>query len=241
LENQKTPTMTTPTTDLSEAIAHARAEIRSALDTYPDRLALSCSFGGPSGMVLLDLALREEPRLPVFVLDTGLLFPESYALLEATEARYGIRVEAVTPLQTVAEQAAARGERLWERDPDRCCGLRKVEPLRRHLQGYDAWMTAVRRDQTATRNALAAREWDFENQVVKIVPLAAWSDDLVWSYVREHDLRVNALHDQGYPSVGCVTCTRRVRSGESIRAGRWPGFIKTECGIHAPPAGSASS
>jgi phosphoadenosine phosphosulfate reductase len=226
------------TTARSEATAHARAEIRSALAAYPDRLTLSCSFGGPSGMVLLDLALREEPRLPVFVLDTGLLFAESYALLAATEAHYGIRIETVRPSRTVAEQAADHGEALWERDPDRCCGLRKVEPLRRHLQAYDAWMTAVRRDQTAARRALASREWDFENQVVKIVPLADWSEELVWAYVREHGLRVNALHDQGYPSVGCMTCTRRVRSGESIRAGRWPGFIKTECGIHAPSPGA---
>jgi phosphoadenosine phosphosulfate reductase len=225
-----------PTTTLSESTARARAEIRSALDAYPGRLTLSCSFGGPSGMVLLDLALQEEPRLPIFVLDTGLLFPESYALLAETEARYGIRVDALAPLQTVAEQAATCGERLWERDPDRCCRLRKVEPLRRHLHAYDAWMTAVRRDQTSARSSLATREWDFENQVVKIVPLVDWSEDLVWAYVREHGLRVNALHDQGYPSVGCITCTRRVRSGESIRAGRWPGFIKTECGIHAPSA-----
>ncbi|MGB8266468.1 MAG: phosphoadenylyl-sulfate reductase [Candidatus Velthaea sp.] len=219
-------------TSLSSATAAAGAAIRVALEAYPSRVALSCSFGGPSGMVLLDLALREEPRLPVFFIDTGLLFPASHLLVATVEERYGIRVEAVVPHQSVEEQAAEYGEALWRRDPDACCALRKVEPLRRFLQGYDVWMTAVRREQTADRRDLQIRQWDDANAVVKLAPLAFWSDDLVWEYVRAHGVPVNPLHADGYPSLGCLPCTRRVASDEDVRAGRWPDFTKTECGIH---------
>ena len=225
-------THTTDSTDLSTAVATAARTIRLALETYPGRVALSCSFGGPSGIVLLDLALREEPRLPVFFIDTGLLFEETYELVRRVEARYGIIVESAIPKQSVAEQSATHGDALWRRDPDACCALRKVEPLRAHLRDYDVWMTAIRRDQTVARRTLQTRSWDEVNQVVKLAPLADWSDDLVWAYVHEHHLPFNALHDEGYASLGCVPCTRRVRSDEDVRAGRWPGFIKTECGIH---------
>jgi len=225
-------THTTDSTDLSTAVATAARTVRLALETYPGRVTLSCSFGGPSGMVLLDLALREEPRLPVFFIDTGLLFEETYELVRRVEARYGIIVESAIPKQSVAEQSATHGDALWRRDPDACCALRKVEPLRAYLRDYDVWMTAIRRDQTAARRTLQTRSWDEVNQVVKLAPLADWRDDLVWAYVHEHHLPFNALHDDGYASLGCVPCTRRVRSGEDVRAGRWPGFIKTECGIH---------
>jgi len=219
-------------TDLSAAVETARLLIRSALEAHPGKVALSCSFGGPSGMVLLDLALREEPRLPVFFIDTGLLFGESYDLIARVEARYGIAVEVARPKQSVAEQAATHGDALWRRDPDACCALRKVDPLRAYLHDYDVWMTAIRRDQTAARGALAASAWDEANQVVKLAPLAGWSEERVWAYIKAHDVPVNPLHADGYTSLGCVPCTRRVRSDEDARAGRWPEFAKTECGIH---------
>jgi len=219
-------------TDLAAAVAAARLLIRTTLEVHPGKVALSCSFGGASGMVLLDLALREEPRLPVFFIDTGLLFGESYDLIARVEARYGIAVEAARPKQSVAEQAATHGDALWRRDPDACCALRKVDPLRAYLHDYDVWMTAIRRDQTATRRDLAARAWDEGNQVVKLAPLATWAEELVWAYVAAHDVPVNPLHADGYASLGCMPCTRRVRSDEDARSGRWPEFAKTECGIH---------
>jgi len=219
-------------TDLAPAVDRANAVIDRTLEAHPGRVALSCSFGGASGMVLLDLALRLDPTLPVFVLDTELLFEETYALLARAEQRYGITVERVRPLQTVAEQASAHGDALWTRDPDACCGLRKVEPLRRYLRNYDAWLTALRRHQSATRAEVAEVGWDPGAEVVKVAPLVDWTEDDVWAYVQAHDVPVNTLHFDGYPSIGCTHCTRRVAPGEDTRAGRWAAFDKTECGIH---------
>jgi phosphoadenosine phosphosulfate reductase len=183
-------------------------------------------------MVLLDLALRIEPKLNVFVVDTELLFPETYSLIERVERRYGVAVERVRPEQSVAAQNVTHGDALWRRDPDACCDLRKVEPLRRYLRGFDAWMTAIRRDQSQTRTEIALRAWDESAQIVKVAPLADWTDDDVWTYVSANDVPVNTLHFDGYPSIGCTHCTRRVLSGENARAGRWSGFDKVECGIH---------
>jgi phosphoadenosine phosphosulfate reductase len=183
-------------------------------------------------MVLLDLAHRIDPGIHVFVADTELLFPETYALVERVEHRYGIAIERVRPALSVPQQNALFGDALWARDPDACCNLRKVEPLHHHLRDYDAWMTAIRRDQSSTRTETAERGWDATAQIVKIAPLAAWTEDDVWSYVAEHDVPVNTLHFDGYPSIGCTHCTRRVAAGESLRAGRWAGFEKLECGIH---------
>jgi phosphoadenosine phosphosulfate reductase len=183
-------------------------------------------------MVLLDLALRLDPQINVFVVDTELLFPETYALLARVEARYGIAVERVLPRQSVAAQNASHGDALWLREPDACCDLRKVEPLHRHLRGFDAWLTAVRRDQSDSRSEIAVWSWDERAQIVKVAPLAAWTEDDVWAYVQAYDVPVNTLHFDGYPSIGCVHCTRRVAAGEPARAGRWAGFDKVECGIH---------
>jgi phosphoadenosine phosphosulfate reductase len=183
-------------------------------------------------MVLLDLALRIEPQLDVFVLDTELLFPETYALAERVEFRYGISIERVRPALSVRAQNDTHGEALWARDPDACCNLRKVEPLERYLRNFDAWLTAVRRDQSSTRGAIPLRAWDESTQTLKVSPLAAWSEEDVWAYVEAHDVPVNVLHFEGYPSIGCTHCTRRVAPGEHARAGRWSGFDKIECGIH---------
>jgi phosphoadenosine phosphosulfate reductase len=217
-------------------LATAQRVIAQAIESYPGRLTLACSFGGPSGMVLLDIALGLEPRLPVFCIDTELLFGETYALVRRVEERYGIHVDLVRPLQSVAEQAAVHGPALWARDPDACCALRKVEPLKRYLRGYDAWLTGLRRDQTDTRAHLQSVEWDDASQVVRVAPLATWTEDEVWGYVRDHGLEVNSLHFEGYPSIGCTHCTRPVSPTENARAGRWSGFDKTECGIHVFPS-----
>ena len=222
-----------PDAGAAQRIAEARAVIARTVETFPGRVALSVSFGGASGMVLLDLAMQVDRTIRVFFVDTELLFPETYALVRRVEERYGIAVEAVTPRLTVAEQNAERGDALWSRDPDACCDARKVEPLRRYLADVDAWMTGVRRTQSSTRSALPIMAWNDANTVVKVAPLADWTRDDVWAYVAEHDVPVNTLLHEGYQSIGCTHCTARVAAGDDERAGRWAGFAKTECGIHA--------
>jgi phosphoadenosine phosphosulfate reductase len=213
-------------------IDRARAIVAHTLETFPGRVALSVSFGGASGMALLDLVMQLDPSVRVFFVDTELLFPETYALVRRVEERYGITVDAVKPRETVAEQNASQGDALWARDPDGCCERRKVEPLRRYLADVDAWMTAVRRDQSATRAALATTSWNESARVAKVAPLADWTNDDVWAYVAEHDVPVNTLLHEGYRSLGCTHCTARTAPGDDERAGRWAGFAKTECGIH---------
>jgi phosphoadenosine phosphosulfate reductase len=207
--------------------------LNQAISAHRGRVALACSFGGPSGMVLLDLVMRIDRSVPVYYLDTGLLFDETYALVEAVSKRYGVRPIAVLPALTLEEQRSLYGDELWSRDPDRCCRLRKVEPQRQFLENYDAWITGARRDQTRERADLEVLSKDELTGCVKISPLAHWTEPDVWAYVREHDVPVNALHRLDYPSIGCTPCTRAVRPGEDARAGRWSGSEKTECGLHA--------
>jgi phosphoadenosine phosphosulfate reductase len=202
---------------------------------FAPRITFATGFG-PEGCVLVDLVARHGLAIDLFTLDTGLLFPETYALWRRLEERYGVVIRAVRPEQSVADQAAAHGDRLWERDPDRCCELRKVLPLRQALSGFVAWVTAIRRDQTAERASARAVERDPRFGLVKLNPLAAWTSAAVWDYVRAHDVPVNPLHARGYPSVGCWPCTTPVAEGEDPRAGRWRGRAKTECGLHARPA-----
>jgi phosphoadenosine phosphosulfate reductase len=211
-----------------------------AFDKFADRVAISSAFG-PEGMVLIDIASRLHRSFRVFTLDTELLFPETYNLMDRIEQRYGVAIERVYPLLSPEEQERAYGKALWSRDPDSCCNLRKVEPLRRKLGELQAWITSIRRDQTATRAGAAKIEWDHKFGLTKINPLLSWSSDEIWHYIRSHKVPYNALHDLSYPSIGCTHCTRAVRSGEDARAGRWPGFSKTECGLHVLEAVSDST
>jgi phosphoadenosine phosphosulfate reductase len=220
-------------TSADRAVESAAEIIRRTLHDHPSRVALACSFGGPSGMALLDLTLRVDPTIPVYYLDTGLLFAETYALIERVSRRYGVAPIAVRPELSVEAQAARYGPALWATDPDRCCSLRKVGPNRAFLRTFDAWLTGVRRAQSATRSDLDPLQPDADG-IYKVSPLYDWSDDDVWRYVNANGVPVNALHAEGYPSIGCVPCTRAVAPGEGPRAGRWAGFEKTECGIHAP-------
>jgi phosphoadenosine phosphosulfate reductase len=201
---------------------------------FGDQIALACSFGGPTGMVLVDLCTRLDVPVEIFYLDTDLLFPETYALRDEVARRYGVAPVGYRSRLTLEEQAAKYGPELWARDPDRCCYLRKVEPNERALAGKRAWISGLRRDQSSTRRSVSVVEWDSAFDLVKISPLATWSEDDVWNYIRDHNVPYNPLHDHGYPSIGCTHCTRRVLPGEDRRAGRWSGFDKTECGIHAP-------
>jgi phosphoadenosine phosphosulfate reductase len=206
--------------------------LRWAVETFRGRIVISSSFGGPTSMVVLDMALGIDPAVPVSYIDTGLLYPETYALIESVERRYGITVLAVRSEVSVGAQAAMYGDALWARDPDRCCGIRKIAPQQAFLAQYEAWVTGLRRDQGGWRAHTPVIEWDERFGLVKLNPLATWDAERVWAYVRERNLPYNALNENGYPSVGCVHCTRAVREGESQRAGRWSGFGKIECGLH---------
>lgn len=205
-----------------------------AVERFAPRVGFAFGFG-PEGCVLFDLIARLDLDVDVFTLDTGLIFPETRALWRRLEERYGRTIRAVHPAQTVEEQARTHGERLWERAPDRCCHLRKVEPLARALAGQEAWISSIRREQTTSRAQARVLEHDAVHGLVKINPLAGWTRARVWDHLTTYDVPVNTLHAHGYPSVGCLPCTSRVAPGESERAGRWRGQGKTECGIHSRP------
>ncbi len=198
-----------------------------------DRLTFATGFGA-EGCVVIDLIAQAGLRVDVFTLDTGVLFPETYALWRRLEDRYAIKIRAVRPAQTIDEQAATLGPALWARDPDRCCELRKVLPLREALTSFDGWITAIRRAQTPERATAQPVEHDAKFGLLKINPLVAWSHDDVWAHIYANDVPYHALHDEGYPSIGCVPCTSLVQIGEDPRAGRWRGTAKRECGLHLP-------
>ena len=208
--------------------------VASALERYRPRIVLACSFGAED-VALMDMVHRIDPHAPLFYLDTDFLFPETYATRDRIIERYHLKpsqVLQVKSLLTPERQAELHGEALWAREPDRCCQLRKVEPLARVLRGFDAWITGIRRDQAPTRANAKLIEWDEKFQLVKVNPLAKWTWADVWAYIRVHDVPYNPLHDQHYPSIGCTHCTAPVAAGEDLRAGRWKNFAKTECGLH---------
>jgi phosphoadenosine phosphosulfate reductase len=215
--------------------APPEAALRWVVRRFPGRVGFATAFG-PEGCVLLEAIAREKLAVDVFTLDTGLLFPETVELWRELERRYGVRVRGVTPALTVAEQALQTGPALWQHAPDRCCDLRKVQPLRTEMLLFDAWITAIRRDQSSARADAGKIQWDSKFQLVKINPLADWTKQDIWDYVFKHDIPYNPLHDQNYPSIGCTHCTRAVKPGEDSRAGRWAGFSKTECGLHLETA-----
>jgi phosphoadenosine phosphosulfate reductase len=205
--------------------------VRIAYERIPN-LTLACSFGAED-MVLLDMIMETEPRASVFYLDTDVLFAETYELRDRAVRRYGLpNLLQVRPELSLEEQVASYGERLWERSPDECCSLRKIQPLTRTLSQYDGWVTGIRRDQAPTRAKTQVFEWDAKFGLAKVNPLALWTSEQVWDYVRGRDVPYNPLHDQGYPSIGCLHCTRPVRPGEDPRSGRWANTEKTECGLH---------
>ena len=206
--------------------------LRWGFETFGDRITLACSFGGPSGMVLLDMAVKIEPAVRVFYIDTEVLFPETYELSQVAAERYGIKPMAFKPLLTIAQQGEQFGDGLWATDPDACCAMRKVEPNKRALAGMEAWISGLRRDQSDTRAETPIVGWDNKFDVVKLSPLVDWTEKDVWKYIVDNDVPYNPLHDRGYPSLGCTHCTRAVQPGEDLRAGRWQGFDKTECGLH---------
>ncbi len=204
--------------------------LRWAVETYRDQLVVVTSFQ-PTGIVAIHMLQDIAPQVPVLTLDTGLLFPETYALIDEVQARFHIDLIRVEPEQSLAEQTIAYGDSLWQRDPDTCCQLRKVQPLNKALRNYGAWITGLRRDQSAERANTPIVSHNRKNNLTKICPLANWTETMIWTYIEAHDLPYNALHDQGYHSIGCWPCTETA-SGDDLRSGRWAHSSKTECGIH---------
>jgi phosphoadenosine phosphosulfate reductase len=215
-----------------------------AIDEFQPGLTMACSFGGPTGMALLDMTIKIDPTVEVFYLDTDFLFPETYRLRDACERKYGFKPIGYQSLLTPAAQAEEHGPELWTRDPDLCCDLRKVEPNYRALDGKSAWLSGMRRDQSKTRASVAIVDWDEKFGLVKLNPLATWDEKQVWAYIMNNGVPYNELHDKGYPSIGCTHCTAPVRPGDDPRSGRWAGFDKEECGIQIGtlhPDGAASA
>ncbi|TXL89228.1 phosphoadenylyl-sulfate reductase [Streptomyces sp. IB2014 016-6] len=200
-----------------------------ATTTFGTRFCVTSSM---EDAVVAHLASRALPGVDVVFLDTGYHFPETIGTRDAVAAVMDVNVITLTPVRTVAEQDAEHGPRLHDRDPDLCCALRKVKPLEEGLTAYDAWATGLRRDESPTRADTPVVGWDDKRRKVKVSPIARWTQEDVEAYVAEHGVLTNPLLQDGYASVGCAPCTRRVLEGEDARAGRWAGNSKTECGLH---------
>ncbi len=214
--------------------AAPQAVLEWALDTFGDTMCIAASM---ADAVLIDMASRIRPGAHVIFLDTGYHFRETLDTRARVSLRYPITLQTMLPKQTVAEQDELFGSCLHDRDPDACCSLRKVEPLRRGLAPYDAWASGIRRDETSARSTIGVVEWDSNRGMVKVNPLAAWTQAQVDDYILEHDVITNPLMAQGYPSIGCQPCTRKVAPGENARSGRWAGSDKSECGLHLDSSG----
>jgi phosphoadenosine phosphosulfate reductase len=210
-------------------LAPAQDIIEWAVATFGDRFCITSSM---ADAVLGHLASSVHPGIDLVFLDTGYHFAETIGTRDAVQATMPVNLLSITPVQSVAEQDATYGKDLYSRDPDLCCALRKVKPLNDALSHYDAWATGLRRAETHNRVIAPVVGWDVKKQKVKVSPLARWSDEDVEKYVAENGVLVNPLQYDGFPSIGCWPCTRRVAEGEDARSGRWSGFNKTECGIH---------
>ena len=206
-----------------------------AVEQFGDRLALVTSLQ-PTGIITLHMLQTIAPSLSTLILDTGVLFPETYALMDEIETTFNKKLTRVRPGLSLEQQAAQYGEALWSQNPDQCCDLRKTQPLGEALKPFDAWITGLRRDQASTRRQTPIISWDAKNNSVKLAPFATWTEEMVWTWISAYELPYNRLHDQNYPSIGCLPCTRAVQPGEDIRSGRWTGTGKVECGIHISPA-----
>jgi phosphoadenosine phosphosulfate reductase len=214
---------------IADPVEQALAVLRWAGDTFGAEFAITSSMADG---LLAHLASRVVPGVHVVFLDTGYHFAETIGTRDWIGSVLPITLVNVTPTTTVAEQDAELGPKLHERDPDLCCSLRKVTPLAEALAGYVAWGSGVRRDESPSRAATKLVDWDLRRGMVKVNPIAAWSQDVVDAYLAEHRIPVNPLFEVGYGSIGCEPCTRPVAPGEDPRAGRWAGKNKIECGLH---------
>jgi phosphoadenosine phosphosulfate reductase len=214
---------------IADPVEQALAVLRWAGDVFGDEFAVTSSMADG---LLAHLASRAVPGVQVIFLDTGYHFAETIGTRDWITGVLPITLVNVQPPKTVAQQDAEHGPRLHERDPDLCCSLRKVQPLQRTLAGYKAWGSGVRRDEAPTRAGTRLVDWDAKRGMVKVNPIAAWTQDDVDAYVAEHQVPVNPLFELGYGSIGCAPCTRAIAPGEDARAGRWAGKSKVECGLH---------
>jgi phosphoadenosine phosphosulfate reductase len=205
--------------------------VRWAVRTFGPRLTMATAFGA-EGCCLIHMLAEVDPSVRIFNLDTGYQFRETLEMRERIRERYGVEVELVRPEQTAQEYEADHGGPLYGHRPDQCCHDRKILPLRRAVVGYDAWISAIRRDQTNHRAAAGVVQWDAKFGLVKVNPLLSWTRKDVWNFIFKHQVPYNPLHDQNYPSIGCWPCTRPIGQGEDERAGRWAGTVKKECGLH---------
>ena len=204
-----------------------------AIERYHPRLTMATAFG-PEGCAIIHMIARIEPSVRVFNLDTGYQFAETLRLRDRIAEELGLVVELVRPIQTVAEYESANGGPVYNHEPDRCCRDRKLQPMKRAIVGYDAWISSIRADQSSHRAKASVVGFDQKFGLVKINPLLRWTQRDVWAYIMTHGVPYNPLHDHGYPSIGCWPCTRSVQAGETDeRAGRWAGQAKTECGLHS--------
>ncbi|MEM3086448.1 MAG: phosphoadenylyl-sulfate reductase [Halobacteria archaeon] len=233
--------------DLNRKLERASPQevLRWALDNLHPRVALASSFGAED-VVLIDMMVKLRPDARVFTLDTGRLPQETYDVMDAVREKYNLSVEVFYPKTDAVEAMVnEHGLNLFYRSVElrkMCCGVRKVEPLNRALSGLDGWITGLRREQADTRGAVAKAEFDAgHGNILKFNPLADWTSDQVWAYIKRHSVPYNVLHDRGYPSLGCAPCTRAVKPGEHPRAGRWwwEEEAKKECGLHYTETGSA--
>jgi phosphoadenosine phosphosulfate reductase len=238
LETLETQNSALPTQDWLES-ASAQQILRWAVETYGAKLTMATAFGA-EGCAILDMLakIRDEIGIfpDVFNLDTGYQFGQTLALKAQIEKKYGIQIRAVSPDEGIiaaeAHSKSENGTPLYKSDPDRCCYFRKVVPLKDAVAGFEAWITAIRRDQTPERASAAVVGPDKSFPLIKINPLATWSSAQVWDYIKSNGVPYNTLHDQNFPSIGCWPCTKPVQKGEDDRAGRWAGSEKRECGIH---------
>lgn len=202
-----------------------------AVQRYAPKFTMATAFG-PEGMVLIHFLAKIAPQTPIFNLDTGYQFAETLELRETVKRRYGIEVELKRPKLTVEQYEQENGGPVYRNEPNRCCADRKIAVLREAAVGFDAWASAIRRDQSPDRASAPIVGWDKKFGLVKISPLANWTKKQVWGLITRENIPYNPLHDQGYTSIGCWPCTRSILPGEDERAGRWSGFEKTECGLH---------
>lgn len=216
----------------AERFEHATPEgiLAWAVEQFSN-ITLACSFGAED-VVLVDMLQKVSPKSDIFYLDTDFHYNETYETRDRMKQHYGMEFVQVKPKLTPEEQAMQHGDELWKSNPNACCNIRKVEPLVRILGQYDAWITGIRRDQAPTRANAKKVEYDNKFGLMKFNPLASWTSEDVWNYIRSNQVPYNPLHDQNYPSIGCHYCTRQVMPGEDPRAGRWSGNDKTECGLH---------
>lgn len=217
---------------LNEEFEDATVErlLKWSLGMFNGGVSLGTSFG-PSGLMMMDIALKLDPNIDIYFLDTMFLFKETHAQIARAERHYGRTFRQVKPFITIEEQEEQYGPNLYYKNPTECCKMRKVYTQIHALKESRAWITAIRRDQSPTRADTPFVSWNDRFNVVKVSPMAKVTGDEVWDYIRTHQLPYNELHDQGYPSIGCWPCTQPVAEGEDERSGRWKGMDKTECGL----------